>query len=203
MSPADEHRGARERILKAAATLFAERGYDAVSVADIAQASGISTGLVYYHFKDKRTLYETSIREGLHLFEDAGVRALSGEAPADEKVRGFVQEYMALLEEHAAIMRMLVRGVSDLTAPAPRHMLMRSAAAIDRLEGVIADGIAQGVFRQVDARLAALSLFALVNTPMTARALESTLSGAAVHMPASEQATFVAELFLRGVSSCS
>ena len=47
---------ARERIVETAGSMFAERGFDGVSVADIAAASGISTGLIYYHFKDKQAL---------------------------------------------------------------------------------------------------------------------------------------------------
>lgn len=192
---------ARERILATAGALFAERGFDGVSVADIAGASGISTGLIYYHFKDKQNLYETSIREGLHLLEDAGVRALGGDAPAPDRIRGFIAEYMALVEEHSAIMHMLIRGVSDLTGPAPRNLIMRSGAAIDRLEAVIAEGIAEGSFRPLDPRLAALSLFALVNTPITARSLESTLARS-LHSSAAEQAAFVSDLFLNGIIRC-
>ena len=192
---------ARQHILTVAGTLFAERGFDGVSVADLATASGISTGLIYYHFKDKQTLYETSIREGVHLLEDAGVWLLTGDAPAPEKIRGFVTEYMALVEEHSSIMHMLIRSVSDLTGPAPRNLIMRSSAAIDRLEAVIADGVKEGSFRPLDARLAALSLFALVNTPITARSLESTLKHT-LQSNAAEQASFVSDLFLNGIIRC-
>lgn len=201
MTPADEAVGASARILAAAGELFAERGFDAVSVSDIAHACGISTGLIYYHFKDKQTLYQTALREGLSLLEDAGMRALTGEALAVEKIRGFVLEYMALVERHANVMRMLVRGVSDLTGPAPRSLLMRSQAAIDSLESVIADGIADGSVRPLDARLAALCLFALVNTPITARSLEDTVTGAP-HLGAEDQAAFVSDLFLKGIVAC-
>jgi len=193
---------ARERILIAAGELFAEHGFDGVSVADIAAASGISTGLVYYHFKDKQSLYETSITEGLKLLEDAGMRALSGDAPAAEKIRGFVADYMALMEEHAAVMHTLIRGVSDLTGPAPRNLLRRSAAALDQIESVIADGVADGSFGPVDPRLAALSLFALVNTPIVVRGLESTIQRE-LQLSTAEQAAFVSCLFLNGIVRCS
>ena len=191
----------RDHILEVAGQLFAESGFDAVSVADIAKACGTSTGLIYYHFEDKQTLYETSIREGLGLFEDVGIRSLTGHAPAVEKIRGFVAEYMALVEQHAVIMRMLIRGVSDLTGPAPRGLILRSRAAIDRLETVVADGIADGSIRAVEPRLAALCLFALVNTPITARSLEGSLADAP-HVPAEDQAAFVTDLFLKGIQTC-
>ena len=51
----------RERILEAAAELFAERGYNGTSMAAIADALGATKPFVYYHFKDKHEiLRETS-----------------------------------------------------------------------------------------------------------------------------------------------
>ncbi len=46
----------RERILEAAASLFAERGYYEVGVGDIAAAAGIGRASVYYHFEDKEKI---------------------------------------------------------------------------------------------------------------------------------------------------
>lgn len=46
----------QEALLEAAATLFAEKGVDATSVADVAREAGFSVGSVYHHFRDKQTL---------------------------------------------------------------------------------------------------------------------------------------------------
>ena len=43
----------RERILRAAEHLFAERGFDAASVGSIADAAGVNKALVYYYFESK------------------------------------------------------------------------------------------------------------------------------------------------------
>ncbi|MHB8805550.1 MAG: TetR/AcrR family transcriptional regulator, partial [Coriobacteriia bacterium] len=115
---------ARERILAAAGDHFAEQGFDGVSVADIAAASGTSTGLVYYHFKDKAALYESVVREGLHLLEDTAVRTLGGDERPLDRIGAFVSEYMALLEGQPALMRLLIRSVTDVSAPPPGHVLM-------------------------------------------------------------------------------
>ncbi|HWR41902.1 helix-turn-helix domain-containing protein [Sporomusa sp.] len=45
--------GKRGDLLKASLTLFAEKGYDAVSVRDIAKAAGVSEAALYKHFKGK------------------------------------------------------------------------------------------------------------------------------------------------------
>jgi AcrR family transcriptional regulator len=58
----------RERLLRAAADVFAERGYDGTRVADIAAAAGVSNGALYAHFPSKADLLVTALRtHGRHL----------------------------------------------------------------------------------------------------------------------------------------
>jgi AcrR family transcriptional regulator len=58
----------RERLLRAAADVFAERGYDGTRVADIAAAAGVSNGALYAHFASKADLLVTALRtHGRHL----------------------------------------------------------------------------------------------------------------------------------------
>src|SRR5580700_7607895 len=52
----------RERLLRAAADVFAERGYDGPRVADIAAAAGVSNGALYAHFGSKAELLVESLR---------------------------------------------------------------------------------------------------------------------------------------------
>ena len=53
----------RERLLRAAADVFAERGYDGTRVADIAAAAGVSNGALYAHFGSKAELLVAALRE--------------------------------------------------------------------------------------------------------------------------------------------
>lgn len=193
---------ARERILAAAGSLFAEQGFDGVSVSDIAAASGTSTGLAYYHFKDKSTLYESVVREGLHLLEDTAIRTLGSDERPIDRIRSFVGDYMALLEGQPALMRLLIRSVTDVSTPPPGHVLMRSATIIDRVQSVIDEGISCGEFRTTDSHLAATALFALVNTLITARVLD-TPHAQDPGDPVEVRAAFMTELFLQGVARCS
>jgi len=73
----------REKILAAAKALFAERGYEAATIRDIAKAAGMSTGAVFASFTDKSDLF-TDIAETeqleLHQAMRAAAAGLSGEA---------------------------------------------------------------------------------------------------------------------------
>jgi AcrR family transcriptional regulator len=52
----------RERLLLAAADVFAQRGYDGTRVADIAAAAGVSNSALYAHFKSKAELLVAALR---------------------------------------------------------------------------------------------------------------------------------------------
>jgi AcrR family transcriptional regulator len=52
----------RETILDAALTVFAERGYEAARLDDVAAKAGIAKGTLYLYFKDKEALFEEVVR---------------------------------------------------------------------------------------------------------------------------------------------
>lgn len=61
----------RERLLAAAADVFAERGYDGTRVADIAAVAGVSNGALYAHFDSKAELLVAALRtHGQRLLAD-------------------------------------------------------------------------------------------------------------------------------------
>lgn len=53
----------KQRILKEALTLFAEKGYEAVNVAEIAEAVGIKAPSLYKHYKNKQDIFEAILDE--------------------------------------------------------------------------------------------------------------------------------------------
>jgi AcrR family transcriptional regulator len=64
-------RETRERLLRAAADVFAARGYDGTRVADIAAAAGVSNGAMYAHFSSKAELLVDALRtHGRQLLAD-------------------------------------------------------------------------------------------------------------------------------------
>ena len=52
----------KERILQTALALFARRGYEAVSISDIAEALGVTKGALYRHYLSKRAIFDSILR---------------------------------------------------------------------------------------------------------------------------------------------
>ena len=92
---------ARARILAAARTLFAERGFAACRVADVARRAGMSPANVYWHFDSKEAILQAMLTEGFASREEmtAGVAAEYG--PARRKLDLLVDRTMAFYEANA------------------------------------------------------------------------------------------------------
>jgi AcrR family transcriptional regulator len=113
-------RETRERLLKAAAQLFADRGFKKVTVRDICRAARANVAAVNYHFGDKTGLY----REVLQLAIDTmrattdAARAAGAGLPADERLRRYINVSLcrAMRSGNATwISRLINREMSDPT----------------------------------------------------------------------------------------
>lgn len=67
--------GAKEAIRKAAAALFAEKGYAAASTREICQRAGITKPVLYYHFGNKAQLYEELVLDAFSEYKKEVRRA--------------------------------------------------------------------------------------------------------------------------------
>jgi AcrR family transcriptional regulator len=91
----------RARILAAARTLFAERGFAACRVADVAQRAGMSPANVYWHFDSKEAVLRAILDDGFAEREEmtAGLAAEYG--PARRKLDLLVERTAAFYEANA------------------------------------------------------------------------------------------------------
>ncbi len=69
-----------QRLLQAAEEAFAQRGYEAVSVAEICQRAGVSKGAFYHHFPSKQAVFLAVLHAWMQRLED-GLRAALAAAP--------------------------------------------------------------------------------------------------------------------------
>jgi AcrR family transcriptional regulator len=90
---------ARERLLAAAAKLFAERGYRAASVDDVATEAGFSRGAVYWHFDSKEDLLHTLIDERVRKRTEVLLARLAEAPPEVDTGHEVGDRYMQMLTE--------------------------------------------------------------------------------------------------------
>lgn len=95
--------GTRERIIEAAEALFAERGFETVSLRDITGAAGANVAAVNYHFGSKEKLIDAVVerhvtpinKERLRLLDEAEARHGEGAVPVEETLEAFLSPLFA------------------------------------------------------------------------------------------------------------
>jgi AcrR family transcriptional regulator len=103
----------RERLLEAAASVFAERGYEAARIEQIAEAAEVSAGLLYRHFASKRELYAELVhRADRELLRHLAEAAAPG-PPSGRRLERGLGAVLAFVEGHRNLWRMLMRDVVD------------------------------------------------------------------------------------------
>lgn len=108
------------RIVEAAGRLFSERGYEGVSIRDIAAAAGISKANVFHHFANKDELYAAVLdccAEPLRQLL-GGLPARPG--PAEQVLAETIHGHLEHMLEHPAAIRLLLRQLLGDHAGDPR-----------------------------------------------------------------------------------
>ena len=100
-------RKTEEDILELSIPLFAQRGYDGVSMRDIASAAGLTPAALYYHFPDKDHLYLNAVAK--EFAEKAAPLKCALEGPGDAwaRLEAFVTETAQLLAAEKDFLRLM------------------------------------------------------------------------------------------------
>lgn len=126
----------REQLFGVALRLFAERGYRATTMDDVAEAAGVTKPLVYQHFSSKRALYlelaDSVAHELVAAIEEA---TSSAEGPRQQVERGFAAYFHVVVTHQAAFRLLFGRSdvLDDELGEAPRRVEDAIAEAIDPL----------------------------------------------------------------------
>ena len=108
------------RIIAAAMTFFAERGYECTSVASIAERAGVSPGTVFWHFGDKVTLFQEVCKRFMVPFVEEMVESIE-HFEGRERLFQLLANYEQFVSEHRQTIETFVRWF--LESPSLRDSL--------------------------------------------------------------------------------
>lgn len=98
----------RKQLLELGIEVFSTQPYEEISIESLADAAGISKGLLYHYFRGKREFYVEAIRAA-----SLQLRALTKPNPKlspVERLRAAIDAHLTYLEEHAAVYSAIYRG---------------------------------------------------------------------------------------------
>jgi len=122
---AERTRGA---ILAAAEQLFARHGYAATRLEDVAEAVGVKRAALFYHFRDKRLLYDAVVEEAFGDLVARLDQALSGPGEIATRFEAAVEAWVDTIAARPTLARLILRHAAEVEAGDGRSKSLFPAA---------------------------------------------------------------------------
>jgi len=140
----------RERVVSAAAELFARYGYHGTGIAELGKTVGMGRGALYRYIGSKEALLYEISRKQVDVMNDLAKKALGADTPADELLRTMARQLMRNIADHQAEWSVFFRDYSALTGMRRDRVI----AARERYEGywrqAMERGVREGVLQSTD-----------------------------------------------------
>jgi AcrR family transcriptional regulator len=143
-------------LTRAAARLFAEKGYHGTSIGDLAKATGVQKGSLYAHIESKQDLLYETMRDGAAAFH-AGLDSIPEELPATEKIRLALRAHLRVVAEQLDVATVFVREWRYLEGERREEIIGERRRYEERVRALFREGRELGELRtDLDEATAAL-----------------------------------------------
>lgn len=158
-----DNTNSRTRILEVAKPLFVARGYRGLSMRELGEAVGVSKAAIYYHFRDKESLFSALVEEAIAQLEALILAAEQARPDARSRVEHIVRAILALPVDERAMIRVAMQEMAHMSDEARQHFLEHySRRFLGRLHAVFAKGIESGEFRALAPESATWTLLGMM-----------------------------------------
>jgi len=152
-----------DAVVDSAAKLFSENGFAATSVREVAAGAQITKAGLYYHIREKEDLLYRICELSIAAVLEGAYRALETEAAPRARLAALMRFHVGFFIDHRDNLTVLTREMGALS-PGPRARIAKlEHEYLDLIRGIIRDGQAAGVFRDLDPTVAAFSVLTLMN----------------------------------------
>lgn len=201
MDPASD-RTTKTKVIDAALRVFAERGYAAASIRDIAALAGVTKPVVYYHFGSKAGLYQALLDQCLDLSMDSMKEAAQGVTVREQLVR-FIRTMLTQAQSNTDRVRVVVQTYSTAPGQLPQEISFRDRllARFEWLRGVMQAGIDAGELARCNPDLLALAILGQTHFLITSMLIFGPQPPRGNLPPLEELADAIVDLFFTGAQS--
>jgi len=153
-----------DAIRQEAVRLFAEQGYPATSMRDIAGAVGLLPGSLYAHLDSKEQLLLDIIESGIDEFLNAMEPVVTADAPADQKLRRAITTHMSLVAGGLKQTSVVFHQWRFLSGDDKARVVEKRNLYEHKFVRILEEGVATGVFSaDLDIRIAVLVILGALN----------------------------------------
>ncbi len=188
----------RERqagLIAAAASLFADKGFNGTTTKEIAKAAGVSEALVFKHFPTKRALYAAILAEKVTVDELLGTVAEAAKKRDDRRVFTLIAGFRIRPGADSTLLRLLLFSALEGHELSEMFFDKHHRVFYDHLATYIETRIAEGAFRSVDPLLTARAFIGMV----VHHRLLHEIFGVPMHRSHDETVSTYVDIFLTGL----
>ena len=157
----------REELTRIAARLFAERGYQGTSLADLAAALGVQKPSLYHHIESKEDLLWDVAQEGAAAFHAALDGVPARDRPA-ERIREALRAHLAVVGGQLDVATVFVREWRFLTGERREQFVAERRRYEERIRDLFREGVEGSELRtDLDVATAALLFLSAANWAYT------------------------------------
>ena len=142
-----------EHLLEVAAKRFANAGYRQTTLEEIAHQAGVAKASMYRYFENKQELLCKIFLKVAGAFTRSFEPILAAPLPPEEKLHRTVQHLLRTFGENVALFTVFYSQESDLPSRLRTEVTEVRQRFAAGLESILREGMAQGVFRVMDAKL--------------------------------------------------
>jgi AcrR family transcriptional regulator len=154
-------RSVRERILAAAVQLFAQYGYHAATMRDIARISGIQAASIYYHYASKQALLVEIMDTHMRGLNANLQRIVQASTPVQQRLHEAIANHIRLHTTYKAEFFIIDTEIRALEDGQRSAILALRDQYECMLQSLLREGMEQRIFRQVDIKVASYALIAM------------------------------------------
>ena len=155
--------GRAAEVYRTAAKIILQKGYDATSVSDIADALGITKAGLYHYIKGKTELLFEIMKYGLEELDRAVLVPAREIADPEERLRFVITTHARIVTRGDGVVTILVDEARALTAAQNRTVTRMKRKYIDCLRDTLDELQKAGKMRGVDTTVAAFSITGAIN----------------------------------------
>ena len=145
-----------DAILETAIKLFGTKGYQNVSIGEIAKTAGVSKGLIHYHFGNKEDLLLVLVNSGRSIIQESISEISQGNDTTRNKIRKALKVYLELSTARLAVAQMMLIAFVEVPHTEKIRKILLEAYEATKLEfrALIDEGLANGEIRPMDGAVA-------------------------------------------------
>ncbi len=154
-------RSVRENVLAAAVQLFAEFGYHAAPLRDIARIAGIQAASIYYHYANKEALLVEIMETHMHQLNANLERILREQKDPHTRLYEAIANHIHLHTRYKSEFFIIDTEIRALDGNNRTYILSLRDRYESLLQELLHDGMEQGVFRSSDVKVLSYAIIAM------------------------------------------